>query len=438
MLDQPEFGQRLKHLRVERGLSQAALADGLLSTSYLSRLESGARPPTRRIVEQLAARLGASAVDFDSVRPDGSALARLVAVAASAGTGSPFPASPTGVDAPAADAPSLSFSDGLSSALEEALVAAQQAHEDDPALRWQARWLLAHTRRSQRRPADELRLFAESAELADQIGAAELQVRSRVELARTLAGGGDYAAARRAADQALDIATAAEVGPEERLAALHALAAAEAESGHLAEAREHAEALLTATAGLGGLERAKALWTAASVRMRQTDQAGARSLMESALAELDSRTDPLLWLRLRLAAASLYLQSAEPLTEAAAARLDEAERAVDLVGAPLHHDQLRALRARLAYETGRYAQARELAGDDAESLERLSFRDSLRLEVLRAQLRMRDGEIEAGTLALQELATRAQEALNVDLAAEIWRDLARTVAEVRLAPGSAA
>lgn len=46
MLQQSEFGPRLRALREKRGLSQAALAKGGISTGYLSRLESGARRPT--------------------------------------------------------------------------------------------------------------------------------------------------------------------------------------------------------------------------------------------------------------------------------------------------------------------------------------------------------------------------------------------------------
>ncbi|WP_309051959.1 helix-turn-helix transcriptional regulator, partial [Streptomyces sp.] len=48
MLEQPAFGRRLKRLRRERGISQATLAGGGMSTGYLSRLESGARNPTER------------------------------------------------------------------------------------------------------------------------------------------------------------------------------------------------------------------------------------------------------------------------------------------------------------------------------------------------------------------------------------------------------
>src|SRR3569833_2242039 len=82
MLEQPAFGRRLKALRLERNLTQAQLAEGALSVGYLSRLESGARPPTGRIVEYLAERLQVPRSAFDSER-EPSSLAQVLAMASS-------------------------------------------------------------------------------------------------------------------------------------------------------------------------------------------------------------------------------------------------------------------------------------------------------------------------------------------------------------------
>jgi transcriptional regulator with XRE-family HTH domain len=54
------FGERLRQLRREAGLSQAELAGDDLSASYISLLESGKRAPSGEVVQQLAARLGCS------------------------------------------------------------------------------------------------------------------------------------------------------------------------------------------------------------------------------------------------------------------------------------------------------------------------------------------------------------------------------------------
>jgi transcriptional regulator with XRE-family HTH domain len=58
MTDGTSFGLRLRTSRQERGLSQVALAGKEISTGYLSRLESGARLPTERVIVYLADRLG--------------------------------------------------------------------------------------------------------------------------------------------------------------------------------------------------------------------------------------------------------------------------------------------------------------------------------------------------------------------------------------------
>ncbi len=60
------LGQRLRALRVERGLSQAELADDLVSPSYVSLIESGRRSPERDVLEGLARRLGCSAFYLQS------------------------------------------------------------------------------------------------------------------------------------------------------------------------------------------------------------------------------------------------------------------------------------------------------------------------------------------------------------------------------------
>ncbi|HET6816610.1 MAG TPA: helix-turn-helix domain-containing protein [Mycobacteriales bacterium] len=57
------LGRRVRELRQRRGLKQAELAQGRLSTAYVSRIESGQRRPERDVVEYLAERLGTTA-DF--------------------------------------------------------------------------------------------------------------------------------------------------------------------------------------------------------------------------------------------------------------------------------------------------------------------------------------------------------------------------------------
>jgi transcriptional regulator with XRE-family HTH domain len=60
------LGQRLRALRIERGLSQADLAGDLVSPSYVSLIEADRRSPERDVLDGLARRLGCSALFLES------------------------------------------------------------------------------------------------------------------------------------------------------------------------------------------------------------------------------------------------------------------------------------------------------------------------------------------------------------------------------------
>jgi DNA-binding XRE family transcriptional regulator len=52
------IGQRLKRLRLERGLSQRELAAPGVSYAYISRIEAGTRQPSVKALRRLTARVG--------------------------------------------------------------------------------------------------------------------------------------------------------------------------------------------------------------------------------------------------------------------------------------------------------------------------------------------------------------------------------------------
>ena len=59
--DEKRFGQRIKKLRVNKGLTQEHMADELaITVSYLAKLEIGARTPSIDSIIQLAAYFGVS------------------------------------------------------------------------------------------------------------------------------------------------------------------------------------------------------------------------------------------------------------------------------------------------------------------------------------------------------------------------------------------
>ena len=397
-MEQPPFGQRLRALRLQRGLSQAALAADAMSTGYLSRLESGARPPTARVVQYLAERLDVPISAFESAAETPS-LAKVLAAVTSA-----------------------TDREGMADRLAEAL------RTDDgrsPALRWQAVWLLSQIRGAEGRQDEERDLLAELAGLTDELGLPELQARTRTRLSRCLRILGDNSRAREYAAEAVELA--AGLGLPDRAAAMQALISAEAEAGMLGEAKAHADELLELTGDAPGTAFTEALWALATVRIRQGAYAEAGKALERALRSLDSHDDLILWVRLRLAAASLYLQLTPAQPDDAGARLDEVEPALALVGTELHRQEMLFLRAELAYAQGRFGDARQLCGQFDGLEPRLSFRDQIRMEALRGRLQILDGDREAGVQQLHRLARQAQEALNVELSAEIWRSLAETL-----------
>ena len=60
------LGQRLRALRMERGLSQADLAGDLVSPSYVSLIEADRRSPEREVLTGLAHRLGCSSLYLET------------------------------------------------------------------------------------------------------------------------------------------------------------------------------------------------------------------------------------------------------------------------------------------------------------------------------------------------------------------------------------
>ena len=60
------IGQRLRRLRLERSLSQRALASPGVSYAYISRIEAGTRQPSVKAVRMLARKLGVSPVYLET------------------------------------------------------------------------------------------------------------------------------------------------------------------------------------------------------------------------------------------------------------------------------------------------------------------------------------------------------------------------------------
>jgi transcriptional regulator with XRE-family HTH domain len=403
------FGRRLRELRVARGLSQAELVGTDLSAAYLSRLESGARPPTERVLSLLCARLGVTPAEFQA--PVGSPLAQALATVATVG-------------------------ETLQTAmvLEDALL---RDGEGDVVLRWQVLWLLARCYQVQGRSDDELRVLRDLVALSDEVDLPDIQARSQVRLARKLRGSGELTEARAVAGNALELATERELPFRDVVEATLTIISIDAETGQLADARKRADRL-TESLGKGSeaplSERisprleVELLWTAAGVALRQGDQKGTADLLQAALDRMPSNEDPVLWMRLRLAAASMFLQMDPRDTRQARLRLDEAASAAALVGMPLHQLEVQLLRCQLAFHEGRFDDAREISDRLGRRPEGMGRRDQIALEILRNQMAIIDGDRVAAQSAMECIAKEARESGNVEISAEAWRALAESLA----------
>ncbi|WP_329253222.1 helix-turn-helix domain-containing protein [Streptomyces sp. NBC_01478] len=402
MLEQPAFGRRLKELRVERSLSQAALAGKEISTGYLSRLESGARQPTERVVNHLVRILGVERSAFDTP-PSGGSLAQALSLATSA--------------------------EGDQGS-ENLIAVLAQVREESPFLRWQALWHISRYWQRRGERAEEQACLEDMVRVADELSLPELQCRARFQLARSLRSTGEVSRALDLALNAYQLAKDAALDLPDTGGALLTLVSVEAEAGRLPDARAHVDELVDLVAGRSDTLAAEALWSAATVRFRQGDHEGARICLERAMKELDSSVDLTLWTRLRLAAASLYLQSTPPQTERGRECLQEAASALTLIGTPVLDQELLTLQTQLAFHEGRYADARRLYDELNRDELRLTYRDQVRLHILDSRLMILEGREQEGIRLLKDLGEQAQQQSNIDLAAEIWRILAECLEDV--------
>ncbi|MET9686847.1 helix-turn-helix domain-containing protein [Streptomyces coeruleorubidus] len=407
MIDQPHFGRRLRTLRQERGLSQAKLAGDNMSPGYLSRLESGARPPTPKVLAYLAEQLNVPVSAFEGpARTEGAPTEDLVKAVTAPDSG-----------------------DGNVSALLER-VAHDQADLSLP-LRWLALWSLAGLQAESTWREAQLAVAQELLKTADESGVPELRVRSRVLLSRLHRSIGDMKAANAFASEAYADAIQHELPKADVVRSLMVLISTEAEVSRLPDALKHVTDLEKLSQDASGALRVEALWTASSVYVRHGNHAAAATCLAEALELSSSGDDLKLWMRLRFAAASLYLQMHPSRLAEAQQVITEVEPALDLIGTSRQHLEFRTIRAHALFQAGELDAARALCAEIGSEAEDLEFRDKVRFEVLANLIKIVSGQVEAGVRAIEELAREAHEASNMDLAAEIWKSLAETLASVQ-------
>ncbi|MCU4788208.1 helix-turn-helix domain-containing protein, partial [Bacillus cereus] len=52
-----EIGERIRHVRMQKGLTQGELVSGICSITYLSRIESGKITPSSSFIQKVSKKL---------------------------------------------------------------------------------------------------------------------------------------------------------------------------------------------------------------------------------------------------------------------------------------------------------------------------------------------------------------------------------------------
>ena len=397
------FGARLRELRLRRGLSQAQLAGGELSTSYVSLLESGRRQPTAKAAAALAERLGVEP-DFllrgeASVREERELQLRFA---------------------------QLALADGDVDQAEHALARLRTVGELDEAESWTADHLQAqvHERRGDVEAAIEvLESLRERAE-RDPARHAWLQV--VIDLSRCYREAGDLNRAVSIAEQAVELARSLGLSDSRDFPRLVVtLAGASRERGdHAYAAQLLRRLLLTLDDRVTRRDRGSALWNAAVVAAERGAYSEGLLMAERALAQFAEEDDVRAEGLLRTTLAWMLLDAPGP----------EAGRALQLLQDAHERLSRAGMQIEVAYTETELARAHTSLGDADEAirwaqsaLHRLGDRD--RLETARARLALAkalllNAETAAALQEMQDAAAGLEACTANRQAAAVWRELA--------------
>ena len=316
------IGERLKRLRLERGLSQRELAAPGVSYAYISRIEAGTRQPSVKALRKLAAKLAVTADYLESGSQLDAESARELRLsdlelAARLGDG-----------------------DGVEPALQELLVEAEAAADDRSAFR--ARVSLAAVRE------DEGDLTAAIALLEAAVEEEFVHPSEHVDVFGQL--GRAYAAAGRTTEavalfeSCLD-RCAGSPAPEARYAAL--LSYALTDVGEVARAEQVVRTALARTADSEDpYMRVRLYWSMARLAEAESRPSLALSNIRKAIALLETTEDALNLARAHVLASRLLVEREQ--TGEASDHLDRAERLLGVAPAPGDLAEIAIQRSRIA------------------------------------------------------------------------------------------
>jgi transcriptional regulator with XRE-family HTH domain len=336
------IGQRLKRLRLERGLSQRELAAPGVSYAYISRIEAGTRQPSVKALRRLAAKLGVTA-DFletgSDLDEEAARELRLADLELAVRLG----------EADGAEA-------GLSTLAEEALAA------NDRRSFLRASVMLAALAQDRGQNIEAVRLLERA--LDDEPFDPYAHGETYAQLARAYVGAGKPYAAVELFDRCLEeVADGEDLTLEARYAT--ALSYALSDVGDIARAEAVVRNVLEKTADIEDpYMRVRLYWSMARLAHREGRSSAALEHVRKAIALLQLTDDTLHLARANLLAANISLSRDD--AETAANYLDQAEQFFGSVPANEDVLELRIRRARIAVLRSDGATAAALAREAVE------------------------------------------------------------------------
>ncbi len=409
LIPQPDFGERLRRLRQQRGLKQSDLTGESLSASYVSRIESGTRAVTPHIAQLLADRLGVDITAFQGNRE--AVLADLLVQGQQALLSGDYDTVITTLETALEKAPRLSL-----------------------ALEWHIRQSLTLALSNLGRLTGWRRHQTRLVALATESDSPRLLVTAYTGLSNCLRFNGEIDGARTAARWAVDRGRDPDVPEAPRLLAMIALIAAESEAGLSGEAASYAGELLESiTDQTPPSLRAKVLWAAAAARYGREGFDETMTLLRQAMSELPSGEDLVTWARLRLAAVSLTYRAGKPIDGEISTSFTMASQVLRLTGIPIYQAQLDLLEAELAFGERRFEDVEALCRSALDQANLLSFRDRAQARILEARAIGHRGHPDRAISALRDVAQQLHDAGAKDLSAEAWRLVAEFALTTRTA-----
>jgi transcriptional regulator with XRE-family HTH domain len=397
------LGQRLRALRIERGLSQAALAGDLVSPSYVSLIESGHRSPEREVLDGLARRLGCSPVYLESgVAPDEINEQRLRLQFAN-----------------------IARANGELDQAGELYLALTQATTGE--IRTGARWGLAQTYEALGQldaALTELEALTEASRSGEP-GAPGL-LTLMISKCRVYCQAGDFARSIEVGEAALaEIRALGLDGTEDAIALASALSGSYRSRGDLFSAERLAAQVIQQAERLGSRQaQGHAYWGACTIAMSRGELTLALDLAARALALLGESATLRGLSAMRINYAWLLLRSVPPRLEEADAMLRQAHEALtDMAFAPLlaSCETEMAWSALLGGDLGRAAEIARQAGARCTDPKTVELQNA---RVVAGLAQVLAGQPDAGAEIASDAASRLA-AMGAPLeAAQAWRDLA--------------